>query len=452
MFRRSLLAIPPVVASAVLGLAGFPGISGAATSRQVSGTYPSLPSSTHVSITLASYMPLLGAAGIKELSSLVSGFEALHPNITVTTEAETTSSAIDGQIQQDEVAGKTPDVVQDTFSDLKFVTQSLGAANLDQVVGKTSVAALFGGAFPFAPAVTKLGQVNGSVYGIPWTLSTPTLFYNASLFSQAGLNPNDPPTNWQEVQTDASKIKSATGADGLSNGCLGAGATGADWCLQAIIDSDGGSVLNEPQTKLTFSAPKTVQALTTMQTLAHAGAMVNLSSAQTTQAFAAGKLAMVLNSSALQSSLIAADGGHFKMMAAAMPGFGTQKAVPTNSGSALFMLSKQKVNREADWELMQYLTSPASETTITENIGYPPLRPSIVNQAKYLQSWAQTNPFLTPNLYQLEHISPWLAYPGPNYNQIATILLNAAANIVYQNADPASTMKSAQSQATELLS
>jgi multiple sugar transport system substrate-binding protein len=452
MSRRFTATVSSVVAGAALALCSVPGAAGAATSRLSSDTFPSLPSRTHVSITLASYMPLLGPPGVKELSSLVSGFEALHPNIDVTTEAETTSSAIDGQIQQDEVAGKTPDVVQDTFSDLKFVTKSLGAVDLDQVVGKASVAALFGGPSPYATAVTKLGVVNGDVYGIPWTLSTPTLFYNATLFSQAGLNPSDPPTTWQELQTDALKIKSSTGAAGLSNGCLGAGATGADWCLQAIIDSAGGSVLNAPQTKLTFDAPKTVVALQKMQGLAQSGAMVNLSSAQTTQAFAAGKLAMVLNSSALQSSLIAADGGHFKMMAAAMPGFGTQKAVPTNSGSALFMLSTQKANREADWELMQYLTSPASETTITENIGYPPLRPAIATQAKYLLSWAKANPFLTPNLYQLEHISPWLAYPGPNYTQIETILLNAAANIAYQGASPTSTMKAAQSQATGLLS
>jgi multiple sugar transport system substrate-binding protein len=396
-------------------------------------------------------MPIFGTAGINELNSLVSGFETLHPNIHVTTETETNSATIAGQIQQDEVAGKTPDVVQDSFNDLKFITKSLGALNLDKVVGTANVKANFAGKYRYAPAVTKLGDIGGSTFGIPWTLSTPVLFYNASLFSQAGLNPVDPPTTWAELQADALKIKAATGAAGLENGCLGSGASGSDWCLQAIIDSAGGSVMNASQTKLTLTNPKTVLALSTMKSLADSGAMVNLSSAQATQAFAAGKLAMILNSSALTSTLVNADSGHFQMLDAAMPGFGSTKAVPTNSGSALFMLSASRIAREADWELMKYLTSPASETTITENIGYPPLRPSIASVPQYLEAWANGNQFLTPNLFQLEHITPWIAYPGPNYGSITTLITTAASNIVFQDADPTSTLASTQSQAEGLL-
>lgn len=335
---------------------------------------------------------------------------------------------------------------------MKFITKSLGAVNLDQVVGTGNVAANFAGQYRYAPAVAKLGTINGHVYGIPWTLSTPVLFYNADLFAKAGLGTQNPPTNWTGLKSDALKIEKATGASGLAQGCIGAGAAGSDWCLQAILDSAGGSVMNSAESKLTFSNPKNVLALKTMQDLAHSGAMVNLSSAQITQAWAAGKLAMVINTSALTSTLVAADAGHFNMLAARLPGFGSHLAVPTNSGSALFMLSRQKLQREADWELMQYLTSPASETTITENIGYPPLRPSIAQAPQFLKSWADANQFLTANLYQLEHITPWKSYPGPNYSAITTILTNAASSITYQNANPQSTLSAAQGQAGALLS
>jgi multiple sugar transport system substrate-binding protein len=47
--------------------------------------------------------------------------------------------------------------------------------------------------------VTRLGVVNGDIYGIPWTLSTPVLFYNTDLFKAAGLNPQSPPTTWSQV-------------------------------------------------------------------------------------------------------------------------------------------------------------------------------------------------------------------------------------------------------------
>jgi multiple sugar transport system substrate-binding protein len=423
---------------------------GATADAQIS-VFPTVPANEQVSITLASYLPTIGTSGTTELNKLISGFEAAHPNIHVTSQPETNSAAIAATVQQDEVSGSTPDVLQDAFNDLKFTTSQLGAIDLTKVVGAQNVAAAFGGPNPFVPAVTKLAQVNGDVYGIPWTLSTPILFYNSSLFAKAGISASEDPTSWAQVQSDAQKIKSATAADGLANGCLGNFAGGTDWCLQAIIDSDGGSVMNAPQTALTFNSPQTVAALTTMQGLAKSGLMVNLSSTQAIQEWGSGKLAMVLDTSALASTLLAAAGTNFTIKAVPLPGFGTKAPVPTNSGSALFMLSKSKVKQEADWELMQYLTTAASETSITENIGYPPLRTDVATNPKYLASYSKTNQFLAPNVAQLPHLKPWIAYPGPNYTQIITVLTNAVSNVVFQGNNPASTMAAAQSQATGLL-
>ena len=448
---RKLASLAAVIAAGALlaGCASSGGSGNSDAAASSSGSFSTLPASQNVSITLASYMPLLGAAGTSELNSLVGGFEKAHPNIKVAIEPETSSSSIAGQIQQDEVSGKTPDVVQDSFNDLKFMASSLNAADLDKVAGVSRVAALFGGSTPYAAAVTKLADINGDVYGIPWTLSTPILFYNSDLFTKAGITAA--PTTWSRVQADAVKVKSKTGADGLVNGCIGSAASGSDWCLQALLDSAGGSVMDSAQTGLTFNSAGNVQALTTMQGLTKAGAMVNLSSAQALAAFASGKLAMILNSSALASSLLAAAGGHFTIKATELPGFGTTASVPTNSGSALFMLSKDTDKQEAAFELMQWLTSPSSETSITTNVGYPPLRPSIATMSQYLKAYSTTNQFLAPNLAQLVKLSPWLAYPGPNYNSIATQLSNAAASIAFQGADAATTLASAQKQATTLL-
>jgi multiple sugar transport system substrate-binding protein len=342
-------------------------------------------------------------------------------------------------------------VAQDAFSDLHFLVSSLGAAPLDQVVGSGSVDALFGGTYPYAQPVTQLGQLNGHVYAIPWTLSTPVLFYNADLFKAAGLDPSQPPTNWDQVKADALQIKTKTGAMGLLNGCVGIAAGETDWCLQAILDSAGGSVETPDQTRLTFTDPKSVLALQTMRDLARSGAMTDMATAQWTQAFGAGKLGMVLNTSALQSTLIRVSKGHFAMRDTTMPGFGSNPAVPTNSGSGLFLLTKDKLRQEAGWELMQYLASPAVMTKVTENVGYPPLRPGLASAPQYLQSWAQTNPYVAPNIAQLARLTPWRSYPGPNFEQIAGILVDASTSIVFQGADAQATMAKAQSQASGLL-
>ena len=115
------------------------------------------------------------------------------------------------------------------------------------------------------------------------------------------------------------------------------------------------------------------------------------------------------------------------------------------------MLSGNKANREADWELEQYLTSPAAETQITENIGYVPLRTSITNATQYLASWASNQQFVQPNIDQLNRVQPWLAYPGPNYATIMTDLQNAVSSAVFQNANVQTTMAGAQSAAAGLI-
>jgi multiple sugar transport system substrate-binding protein len=170
-----------------------------------------------------------------------------------------------------------------------------------------------------------------------------------------------------------------------------------------------------------------------------------------TEEFAAGKLAMILNTSALASTLLGAAGGHFTIKATELPGFGAAAPVPTNSGSALFVLSKDTVKQEAAIELIKYLTSASSETSITSNVGYPPLRPSIATMPQYLKSYADANQFLAPNLTQLVKLTPWVSYPGPNYTSITTQLTNAASAVVFQGADAAATLAGAQKQATSLL-
>ena len=45
-----------------------------------------------------------------------------------------------------------------------------------------------------------------TIYGLPTNNYTQGLVNNRKLFSEAGLNPNDPPTTWAQVETDAKAI------------------------------------------------------------------------------------------------------------------------------------------------------------------------------------------------------------------------------------------------------
>ena len=67
------------------------------------------------------------------------------------------------------------------------------------------------GEHPLHPRGLKLTELDGRTYGIPYVFSTPTLFYNADLLRQAGLDPDKPPTTWTEVKQYGLQIKQRTG-------------------------------------------------------------------------------------------------------------------------------------------------------------------------------------------------------------------------------------------------
>ena len=59
----------------------------------------------------------------------------------------------------------------------------------------------------FNPAVIAEGiDAKGQVIAIPEASYAQALSYNRQLFTEAGLNPNDPPTTWAQIEADAKQI------------------------------------------------------------------------------------------------------------------------------------------------------------------------------------------------------------------------------------------------------
>ena len=59
----------------------------------------------------------------------------------------------------------------------------------------------------YNPAVIAEGTTsNGKIIAVPTAAYAQALHYNRELFTQAGLDPNKPPTTWDEVAADAKQI------------------------------------------------------------------------------------------------------------------------------------------------------------------------------------------------------------------------------------------------------
>ncbi|THF74722.1 ABC transporter substrate-binding protein [Cohnella fermenti] len=402
-------------------------------------------SSSDEKVTIKFYSYNLATAGQKEgTQKLIDEFEAENPNITIEG-IPVASTDINAKVQADIAAGSPPDVAQLVFDGLDFIANNFGAKPLEDIVPADELAAAFEG---FNPNGLKLGQLNGKTYGLPFTFSTPVLFYNSSLFEKAGLDPAFPPTTWAEVKEDALAIADATGTTGVHIG----GSVGNDWLVQAIIGSNGGKVLSDDRTTIEFGSNEAIDAIKMWQDMVLSGANSKMNDGEAIEAFTQGKLGMILFTSALQNMFIgAAQAGGWELQAAQMPSFGDKTTTPVNSGSALFILSDDKAKQEAAWKFLKFVTSERGYTIITSEIGYLPLRPSIVEDPAYLKDWVEQNPLIKPNLAQLERLTPWVSYPGSNWYQIETILLEAVQKAIQSKDDVSKIMQDAQKRAQDLM-
>lgn len=453
-WRFAGIALAVVVAASAAACSsstGSPSSAAGSVGASSSGV-PQLSPNQKVTITFESYNLAVAGPWETTFKSLIAGFEKKYPNITVTLQKPSLGGSVTNAINsvyQESAAGNAPDVAEEVFGAMNFVVNDLKAESLDSVAGTAAVQGNFGGSYPFAPTAKTLGDINGQTYGLPFVFSTPVLYYNASIFKKAGLDPSKPPATWAQVKADALVIKSKTGKDGVYVDCLTKLA--GDWCYQAMVDSNGGSVLTDNGSKVAFGDPAAVQAVSMAQDLVNSGAMPKLTQLQAFPEFAAGNMGMMLESSSLQSTFQQGASGKWQLADAPMPGYGTRPTEPTNSGAALFMFAKTPAKQRAAWDLMTYLTSPAAYTTIAENIGYLPLRTGLVNDPSGLQSWANQNPLVQANLAQLARLQPWQSFPGNNYNTIVNDMMDAVQSVVFQNANPTSTLLAAQQKASSLL-
>ncbi|MDO1583132.1 ABC transporter substrate-binding protein [Rhizobium oryzicola] len=396
-----------------------------------------------VTITFYNYNLASASAGADATKELIAGFEKKFPNVKVEPIA-VPSNEIMSRVQADIVAGRQPDVAQLVFRDLIYLATDLGANALEDMVKPAELKDHLAGMIPNG---LELGKVDGKTYGLAYTFSTPIMFYNADLFRQAGLDPDQPPKTWADVAAAAKAINEKTGKNGFFPGAYGP--ADGTFVYQSIVMSNGGKVRDG--NKLTFADSNAAEAVKMLHDMVVSGAHAKIDPASASDTFAGGNMGMFLYTSALLSSLKKSAAGKFDLRLAAMPSFGSKPTAPTNSGSALFVFSKDPLKQRASYELLKYLTSREAYTIITSKIGYLPLRLDIVDDPNYLGGWVKENPMFRANLEQLNRLTANMAFPGANYRQVEKMMMDAVREAVFGNGDPIAVLKTAQEQAQDLM-
>lgn len=114
------------------------------------------------------------------------------------------------------------------------------------------------------PSARSFVTYQGQIWAMPFLEDTFMLLYNKALFKKAGLDPNKPPTTWQEMRADADKM-TIVGSDGrLTQAGMLPTYAGNDFVgswLPVYITAFGGSLADASGTHITANCTQCVAAL-----------------------------------------------------------------------------------------------------------------------------------------------------------------------------------------------
>ena len=180
-FAAAVAAVAVVLALAACGSSsssgGSGGSGGATTLKLVAADY-----GTGAANTSAKYW-----------QGIVNAFHKANPSISVKVTVVPWTN-FDSEIQTMVQNHNLPDITEgDYFS--SYAQQGLLYPAKQVMSNPGSLLQVF----------AKQGTYNGTQYGMPFTTSTRTLFYNKKLFAKAGIN--SAPRTWADIQADAAKIK-----------------------------------------------------------------------------------------------------------------------------------------------------------------------------------------------------------------------------------------------------
>lgn len=195
------------------------------------GACGSTPDPGTLEITVMGQPPPTDAAGRKWFAGKVAAFEAANPGIRI---KPTESSFWDARSFAARLAAGNVETV------IRVPLTEPGALIArGQVADISAEARALPGWAAFDPKVLEPVTRDGKVFGIPENMYALGISYNRELFAKAGLDPDRPPSTWDDLRAAARQVKERTGA-------IGFGATttknAGGWHLSAATYSFGGTM------------------------------------------------------------------------------------------------------------------------------------------------------------------------------------------------------------------
>jgi len=275
---------------------------------------------------------------------------------------------------------------------------------------------------------TEANIVDGKTYGVAGYGTTQIMYFNANVYQEAGIDPDEAFASWENLAEASEKIQVDTDAEfghmimwGYEN-------------LRDIALSNGGQVISDDGTEVLINSPEWVDAWEFVRKSIHDDKTMGIISGGQGWEYWYRTIDQVMNDNAggyVGSSGDRGDLDFTYIDARVQPGMGGNSPAPIANGlNMIIPKAISQAEKDAGFQWIEYFTSPEVQSFWSMTIGYIPVRESTMQVPEY-QQHVEENPYAGIPYQQALHASP--EFIDPTGGLITDALAIAADKVELEN-------------------
>ena len=316
----------------------------------------------------------------------------------------------------------------------------------------------------FDPKALAYYRVDGKLYSMPFNLAGPILLYDKEDFSEAGLDPAEPPRTLEEVRAFAERLVKRDGDGKVTRN--GIALQVSAWFFEQMLAKQGALYVNNDNgrdgraTEALFAEAEGEAIITWYRDMVRDGLAYYakddtdalLSVAQDRTSMSIGSTA-VLGAASLLVAVAGQDPARLGAgpMPAPEPPAGKEGGVILGGASLWILRGSSEQEQRGAWEFIKFASQPEQQAQWYANTGYFPTRLSAYDLPA-AQQQTQKYPQFKTAVEQVRNSSDNPATQGPllgPFNQVRSRVSRAFEQVITGGAEPANELQSAARDATK---
>ena len=229
----------------------------------------------------------------------------------------------------------------------------------------------------FYPALMENGKADGKTWGVPFQRSTIVMYYNKDMFRAAGLDPEKPPTTWEEFAEMGKKLVKKDSSGNVEQWGAMIPSTGYPyWMFGALTKQNSEVLMNQEGNKTYFDNPGVIEALEYWQDLGNKHEIMPkgvIEWGTLRQNFLDKQTAIMWHSTGNLTTV--KNKADFDFGVAMLPG-NRELGSPTGGGNFYIFKKSTPEEKQASLKLVKFMTSPEQAAHWSKATGYMGVGPS----------------------------------------------------------------------------